>query len=63
VKTVLNEIVKLKREDIWTAYNVVRCHSSPDNDIHRWIDIILVSLRNSTPTSSAQFSTGTNFSA
>jgi hypothetical protein len=26
VKTVVNELVKLKRESIWEAYRVIQCH-------------------------------------
>src|SRR3569833_4102844 len=35
VKTVTNELVKLKRESIWEAYRVIQCHSQPDNHIYR----------------------------
>lgn len=49
VKTVINEIVKMKREGIWTAYRVVECHSNPDNHIKRWVEIILKSLQGSEP--------------
>lgn len=45
LKTVLNEIVKIKRDSIWDAYTAVKCHSRPDTHIHKWIDIILKSLR------------------
>ena len=44
VKTVVNELVKLKREQIWEAYNVIQCHDTADNHIYRWIQIILKSL-------------------
>lgn len=27
VKTVVNELVKLKREKIWEAYSVIQCHN------------------------------------
>lgn len=46
VKTVVNELVKLKRDQIWTAYRVVECHQAEDNHIKRWIKIILASLQN-----------------
>jgi len=45
VKTVVNELVKLKREKIWEAYAVIQYHSQPDNHIQRWIQIILKSLQ------------------
>mmetsp|Transcript_9655 Transcript_9655/g.9334 ORF Transcript_9655/g.9334 Transcript_9655/m.9334 type:complete len:214 (+) Transcript_9655:942-1583(+) len=44
VKTVTNEIVKLKRESIWEDYKVIQQHSATDNHIYRWIQIILRSL-------------------
>lgn len=55
VKTVVNELVKLKRESIWEAYRVIQCHGQADNHIYRWIQIILKSLQTqgSTPTGSA----------
>ena len=42
-KTIVNELVKLKRETIWNYYEGVESH--PENDIYikRWIDIILKS--------------------
>jgi len=30
VKTILNELVKLKKEEIWDAYRVVEEDSQPD---------------------------------
>ena len=30
VKTVTNELVKLKKEQIWVAYRVIECHGQPD---------------------------------
>lgn len=45
VKTVTNELVKLKRESIWEAYRVIQCHGQQDNHIYRWIQIILRSLQ------------------
>lgn len=30
VKTVTNEIVKLKKEAIWGPYQVIQAHSTPD---------------------------------
>jgi hypothetical protein len=44
VKTLVNEVVKLRREAIWQSYSVIENHSSPDNHIKRWIQIILKSL-------------------
>jgi hypothetical protein len=44
VKTVINELVKLKRESIWEAYRVIQCHGKQDKDIYKWIQIILRSL-------------------
>ena len=44
VKTVTNEIVKLKRESIWEDYKIIQDHSSTDHHIYRWIQIILRSL-------------------
>lgn len=45
VKTVINELVKLKRENIMEAYSVIQQHPQPDNHIYRWIQIILKSLQ------------------
>lgn len=45
VKTVVNELVKLKRESIWEAYRVIQCHGQADNHIYKWIQIILKSLQ------------------
>jgi len=44
VKTVTNEIVKLKQDAIWEDYKVIQSHEHPDNHIYRWIQIILRSL-------------------
>ncbi len=56
VKTVTNELVKLKRETIWEAYRVIQLHGQPDNHIYRWIQIILKSLQTSgsTPSGGSQ---------
>lgn len=43
-KTLINEIVKLKRNDIWDYYQVIEQHPSPDNHLQKWIQIILKSL-------------------
>jgi len=47
VKTVVNEVVKVEKEAIWEHYKVVECHSQKDNDIARWITIILRSFGSS----------------
>lgn len=44
-KTLINEIVKLKRNDIWDYYQVVEQHPKPDNHLQKWIQIILKSLQ------------------
>lgn len=46
VKTVTNEIVKLKKEAIWGPYKVVEAHPKADQHIQRWIAIIIKSLNN-----------------
>lgn len=46
VKTVTNEIVKLKKEAIWGPYKVVEEHPKEDQHIKRWIAIIIKSLNN-----------------
>lgn len=45
IKTIMNELVKLRRESIYDAYAVIKCHRKPDVHIYKWIDIILKSLR------------------
>ena len=45
VKTVLNEVVKIKRDSMWESYAVVKCHGRQDTHILKWIDAILKSLR------------------
>ena len=44
VKTVINELVKLKRDAIWDAYQVIDAHAKPDRHVKKWINIILDSL-------------------
>lgn len=44
VKTLVNEVVKLRKEAIWASYSVIENHPQPDNHIKRWIQIILKSL-------------------
>jgi len=46
VKTLINEIVKIKGEGIWDAYTVVEAHPQPDLHLKKWIQIILKSLNN-----------------
>lgn len=36
-KTIINEFVKIKKEQIWEGYNVVRTHHTPDQHIMKWI--------------------------
>jgi cytoskeleton-associated protein 5 len=46
VKTIINEIVKLRRDQVWEAYGAaIRYHPKPDHHIQKWIEIILKSLR------------------
>jgi len=51
IKTIVNEVVKLKKEEIWESYKLVQDHPKPDLHIKRWITVIIRSLRTS---SSAQ---------
>ena len=44
LKTMLNEFIKLRREQIWEAYSVIKCHGSTDHHINKWIDMIIKSL-------------------
>lgn len=43
-KTIINELVKLKREAIWEYYGGVDAHMTQDVYIKKWIEIILMSL-------------------
>ena len=43
-KTIINELVKIKREEIWDFYGGVDAHSEHDVYIKKWIEIILNSL-------------------
>lgn len=36
-KTVINELVKIKGEQIWESYSLVERHLKADNHISRWI--------------------------
>lgn len=44
VKTLINEVVKVKKNQIWDSYKVIEQHPQPDNHIKKWIQIILRSL-------------------
>lgn len=44
-KTLINEIVKLKKDAIWDNYNVIQNHPKPDMHLKKWIQIILKSLQ------------------
>ena len=41
IKTILNELVKLKGESIWESFEMVRKHPSQDNHLEKWIGMIL----------------------
>ena len=43
-KTIVNELVKLKRQEIWRYYGGVESHPEPDIYIRRWVEIILKSM-------------------
>lgn len=55
VKTIINELVKVRGEAIWEDYRVVESHPTSDSSIKRWISIILKSTHPGarTPTASA----------
>ena len=40
-KTVVNELVKIKGEQIWDSYKLVERHLKADNHVKRWIQLIL----------------------
>lgn len=46
VKTLVNEVVKLKGEKIWESYPVIENHPQPDAHIKKWIQIIIKSYAN-----------------
>ena len=48
VKTILNELVKLKKQDIMEAYKVVEAHPVKDQHILRWIQIINKQMNHTT---------------
>lgn len=43
-KTIINEIVKIKKEEIWNYYGGVEAHMTQDIYIKKWSEIILMSL-------------------
>jgi hypothetical protein len=43
-KTIVNELVKLKRDSIWDYYGAVEGHMAQDIYVKKWIEIILMSL-------------------
>lgn len=43
-KTIVNELVKVKREEIWDYYGSIDAHGTQDIYIKKWIEIILMSL-------------------
>ncbi len=44
-KTIVNEVVKFKKEAVWECYKGVEQHPKPDLHIKRWISVILKSLK------------------
>jgi hypothetical protein len=44
VKTLVNEIVKLRSDRIWESYKAIEEHPVPDQHIKKWIQIIIKSL-------------------
>lgn len=48
-KTIVNELVKIKREEIWDYYGGVDAHTTQDVYIKKWIEIILMSLSGGEP--------------
>lgn len=51
-KTIVNEIVKLKKADIWWFYEGIEQHPEEDTHIKRWIEILLKSPEAGTSRSS-----------
>ena len=43
-KTIVNEIVKIKKQSIWDFYGGVDAHTTQDIYIKKWIEIILMSM-------------------
>lgn len=44
VKTLINEVVKIKKEKIWEHYTVVENHTAEDKHLKKWIQVIIRSL-------------------
>lgn len=59
VKTLVHEMVKVKRHSILDSYKVVERHEVEDKHLHRWIKIILNTLE---PDSASKISEGTGAS-
>jgi hypothetical protein len=51
VKNVVNELVKIKKEQIWESYRIVEIHQLQDNFIQKWITVILKSIQDQEPAS------------
>lgn len=51
-KTIVNELVKIKKDQIWDYYAAINAHSTPDVYIKKWIEIILMSLGDDKPSPS-----------
>jgi len=47
VKTIINELVKQIKEDIWTHYSSIELHPTKDKHIRRWITLILTNISSS----------------
>lgn len=43
-KTILNELIKIKREAIWEDYAAIKQHPQPDHHIIRWMQVVFKSL-------------------
>eukprot|EP01022_Parablepharisma_sp_SALTPOND_P013285 TRINITY_DN1767_c0_g1_i1.p1 TRINITY_DN1767_c0_g1~~TRINITY_DN1767_c0_g1_i1.p1 ORF type:complete len:1819 (+),score=240.94 TRINITY_DN1767_c0_g1_i1:2754-8210(+) len=48
-KTIVNELVKAKREAIWDFYKSIEAHSNPDSVIKRWITLMLNNTKSTVP--------------
>jgi hypothetical protein len=44
-KTIMNELIKAKRDAIWIDYAAVKQHPQPDYHLNRWIQIVLKSIQ------------------
>ena len=49
VKTIVKELVKMEKDDIWKSYKSIEDHPQPDDHIKRWIQILLNGLPVSQP--------------